>query len=143
MAEKYVPGQKVDLEILRETNLGFVAKVNGAEEGLLYHNEVFEVLEAGQKLPGYIKKVREDGRIDLLLQPFGNFGSDELGQRIMQVLAANNGFLPIDAKTSAERIYELFGVSKKKYKIAIGGLYKKKMITIGEDGIRINVQVYD
>lgn len=137
MPYKYKPGQKVDLIIIRETDLGFVAAINEEHEGLLYHNEIFERLSPNQKLPGYIKAVREDGSIDLLLQPFGNQGADELGLRIITALEDNNGFLPINDKTSAEIIYDYFGVSKKKYKIAIGNLYKKRIILITDEGIKL------
>ena len=136
MSQAYTPGQKVDLLILRRTDLGFVAKINGVDEGLLYHSEIFEILEPGQELPGYINRVRADGSIDLLLQAFGNFGTEEIGERILQALSAANGFLPVNDKTSAEKIYDLFGVSKKKYKIALGGLYKARLITVSEEGIR-------
>jgi uncharacterized protein len=136
MSEAFVPGQKVDLKILRKTDLGFVALINGKDEGLLYHSEIFEILEPDQELPGYINRVRADGSIDLLLQAFGNFGTEEIGERILKALADADGFLPVNDKTSAEKIYDLFGVSKKKYKIALGGLYKSRLISIHEDGIR-------
>lgn len=137
MTNKYKPGQKVDLVILRKTDLGYVAEINREDEGLLYHNEVFQGLEPRQSIAGYIKAVREDGGIDLLLQPFGNQGADELGLRIIVALEDNNGFLPINDKTSAEVIYDYFGVSKKKYKIAIGNLYKKRIILITEQGLKL------
>jgi uncharacterized protein len=137
MKATYQPGQKVDLEILRETDLGFVAKINGVDEGLLYQDEIFEFLRPGQTLPGYIKKVRPDGGIDLLLQAFGNFGAGEHGELILEILKENNGFLPVNDKTPAEKIYGIFGISKKKYKIALGGLYKKRLITVSADGIRL------
>jgi uncharacterized protein len=136
MKDKYKEGQKVDLVILRQSDLGFVAQINGSDEGLLYHGEVFEHLDPGQSLPGYIKKVRDDGRIDLLLQAFGNFGANEIADRILSALDENAGFLPISDKTPAEEIYKLFGVSKKKYKIALGLLYKQRRISIDNDGIR-------
>ncbi len=132
---KYTPGQKVELKILRETPLGFVALINGEDEGLLYHNEIFEALEPGDELPGYFKTVRSNGAIDLLLQPLGHHGAEELGQRVLDALKKNKGFLPLTSKTHAEEIYHLFGVSKKKFKMAIGGLYKKQLIKIADDGI--------
>lgn len=135
--EIYKPGQKVDLTVLRETDLGFVAKINGTHEGLLYHDEIFEQLDPGQTLPGYIKKIREDGAIDLLLQPFGNFGADELGARILEVIDDMGGTLPLNDKSPAEEVYRIFGVSKKKYKIAIGGLYKKRIIKVTDAGIEL------
>jgi uncharacterized protein len=136
-SHQYHPGEQVELKILRETDLGFVAEINGVDEGLLYHNEIFEILERGQVVPGYIKEVRSNGTIDLLLQPFGNKGAEELGARILEELKANKGFLPMNSKASTELIYNTFGVSKKKYKIAIGGLYKKRLITITDDGIQL------
>ncbi len=139
MEQKYKPGQKVDLIILRETDLGYVAEINREDEGLLYHNEVFQRLDPQQSIPGYIKAMREDNSIDLLLQPFGNHGSDQLGVRIIEALEANNGFLPINDKASAEIVYDYFGVSKKKYKMAIGNLYKKRLIVITEKGIELKV----
>ncbi len=137
MSEKYKPGQKVDLIILRKTDLGFVATINGEHEGLLYHNEIFQRLDPQQSISGYIKAIREDNSIDLLLQPFGNHGSDDLGVRIVMALEANKGFLPINDKASAEVVYDYFGVSKKKYKMAIGNLYKKRIILITEQGIKL------
>lgn len=134
---KYDPGQKVELVILRETDLGFVARINGVDEGLLYHDEIFQALKPSQVIQGYINKIRPDGRIDLLLQAFGNFGSSDIGEKILLALKEQKGFLPINDKTSAEKIYELFGVSKKKYKIALGGLYKKRLITVSDEGIRL------
>lgn len=132
---KYLPGQKVELVILRESRLGFVAQINGVEEGLLYHNEVFEHLEHGMAIPGYIRRVREDGGIDLLLQPLGHSGAAELGDLILDALKQCKGFLPLTSKTEAEEIYKLFGVSKKKYKMAVSGLYKKRLIKLAEEGI--------
>lgn len=137
MNEKYKPGEKVALVILRETDLGFVAKINGSDEGLLYHDEIFESLDIGQLLDGYIKKVRPDGGIDLLLQAFGNFGSSELGERIVEILKKNNGYLPLNATSDPEKIYRTFGVSKKKFKMAIGGLYKKRIIKITDEGMEL------
>lgn len=134
---RYEPGQKVDLVILRETDLGFVAKINDVDEGLIYHNEIFKPLRPKESLPGYIKQVRPDGNIDLLLQPFGNFGSEELGEKILEALHHLNGFLPVNDKAPAEMVYDFFGVSKKKYKIALGGLYKKRLVKITEDGVEL------
>jgi predicted RNA-binding protein (virulence factor B family) len=133
----YKPGQKVALVILRETDLGFVAQINGVDQGLLYHNEVFEKLRPNQELPGYVKMVRLDGSIDLLLQPFGNMGSDMLGQQILETMKSNNGFIPVNDKSPAEDIYDFFGVSRKKFKMALGGLYKKRLIQFTDTGTEL------
>jgi hypothetical protein len=135
--DKYKPGQKVELVIIRETDLGFVAEINGVDQGLLYHNEVFEELRPGDAMPGFIAKIRADGTIDLLLHALGHHGAEELGERILTTLKENNGFLPVNDKSPAEQIYDLFFVSKKKYKMALGGLYKKRLIKITEKGIEL------
>lgn len=137
MDSKFKPGDKVDLVILRETNLGFVAEVNGLHEGLLYHDEIFEDLELDQALPGYIKKVRPDGNIDLMLQPFGNLGSGELEEQILEALKKRKGYIPVNAKSPAEDVYELFGVSRNKFKIALGSLYKKRLVRFTETGTEL------
>jgi hypothetical protein len=103
----------------------------------LYHNEIFEILEPRQQVAGYIKKVRPDGGIDLLLQNFGNLGSQELSEHILEALKSHQGFLPINAKSPAEQIYDMFGVSRKKFKMALGLLYKKRLVTFTEDGTKL------
>jgi uncharacterized protein len=137
MPKEYKPGQKVELIIIRETDLGFVAQINGIDQGLLYHNEVFEHLKPEQVIPGYIKTVRPDGGIDLLLQPFGHQGAEELGEQILAALEENDGFIPVNDKSPAEAIYESFGVSRKKFKMALGGLYKKRLIQFTTTGTEL------
>ncbi len=131
-------GQKVELVIDRETPLGFVAVINQEEEGLLYHNEIFEFLEPGDEVPGYVKLIRPNGQIDLVLQPLGKAGADVVGERILEVLEQNDGFLPLTSKTNTEDVYRAVGLSKKKYKFAVGDLFKRGLITLGKDGIRLN-----
>jgi len=134
----YEEGQSVDLLISGKTELGYKAVINGRHEGLLYFNEVFQPLSIGQKIQGYIKYVRPaDGKIDLRLQRTGHQGGEEIAPQILALLEKSGGFLPINDKTSAEEIHRLFGTSKKKYKIALGGLYKKRLITVSEDGVRL------
>lgn len=133
----YKPEQKVDLLIIGETDLGYKAIINGKNLGILYKNEVFQDLAYSDEVIGYIRKIRPDGKIDLILQPFGNKGAGDLGEKILELLKEKNGFLPLTEKTSPEKIYELFGVSKKKYKIALGAIYKKKLIRIESDGIKL------
>lgn len=134
---EYEVGQAVDLLIYNRTDLGFKAIINGDHAGMLYHNEVFQPLKIGQKLRGFIRNIRaEDGKIDLSLQKTGHQGAEDVGPKILEQLQKNNGFLALTEKTPPEKIYDLFGVSKKKYKIALGGLYKQRLITIDDDGIR-------
>jgi len=130
-------GQKVVLLIGEETEIGYKAIINNCEEGILYKNEVFQPLVKGQKLEGFIKKIREDKRIDLSLYKPGYRKVDELSERIIQRLKEAGGFIPVTDKSPPDVISEMFGVSKKTYKMIIGGLYKKKMIAIENDGIRL------
>jgi predicted RNA-binding protein (virulence factor B family) len=134
---EYKENQKVDLFVVGKSELGFKAVINDKHMGVFYENEVFQDISYGQRLPGFIKKIRDDGKIDLILQPMGSFGAKDLGEKILEVLKQHNGFLAVTDKTSAEKIYDLFGVSKKKYKMALGGLYKKRLVTIGDDGLRL------
>lgn len=133
----YEFNEEVELFIVGETELGFKAVINSTHIGVLYRNEVFQPLKIGQRITGYIRKVREDGKIDLGLQASGVKGRDEVSEKILALLKARGGFLDVSDKSSAEVIYELFGVSKKKFKMAVGGLYKKKLISISDDGIRL------
>ncbi|HLG20726.1 MAG TPA: S1-like domain-containing RNA-binding protein [Bdellovibrionota bacterium] len=130
-------GQGVDLWIGAKTDLGYTAIIAKHYLGLLYDNEIFQPLKPGQRLRGYIKKMRADGKIDLTLQKTGHKAASEIGTKILTVLKEKNGFLAINDKTPPETVYDLFGVSKKKFKAALGGLYKKRLIIIGEDGIRL------
>jgi predicted RNA-binding protein (virulence factor B family) len=135
----YEEGDAVSLLILGQTDLGFKAIVDGQHLGMIYENERFSDLHYGQRIPGFIKKMRPDGKIDLSLYKTGHASAQDIGPRILQMLKEQNGFLALNAKTSAEEIYDLFGVSKKKYKIVLGGLYKNRLITVAEDGIRLVV----
>lgn len=132
------PEQEVMVTIYAETDLGYKALINNRYSGLLYKNEVFQQLRYLQETKAYIKAFREDGKIDLILQPFGNKGADDIGVRILEKLEENQGFLAITDKTDADIIYKIFQVSKKKFKIALGGIYKKRLITIKDDGIYLN-----
>lgn len=129
--------QKVDLIVYAETELGYKALINKKQSGVVYKNEVFKELHYGEEMTGYISKIRDDKKIDLLLQAFGNKGSDDIAVRIIELLEDNNGFLEITDKTDPDVIYKMFGVSKKKFKMALGSVYKRKLITIEEKGIRL------
>lgn len=134
---EYEFGEEVDLIIIRETELGYKAIINSSHSGFLYENEVFQKLKVGQKLKGYIQKRREDGKIDLSLTPMGYEKVDGIAQEILNLLKKQGGFLPITAKTSPEKIYSTFGVSKKNYKKALGSLYKKRLVDVEDGGIRL------
>jgi predicted RNA-binding protein (virulence factor B family) len=133
----YQPGEEVDLLIASETDLGYNAIINNSHSGVLYKNEVFKPLHRGDKMKGYIKKIREDEKIDLILQKPGYGKVDDISMQIIEVLKKNDGYMPVTDKTEPETIYELFGVSKKTYKKAIGSLFKFRLIDIEDKGIRL------
>ncbi len=130
-------GQEVELLICSQTDIGYKAIINGTHWGVLYSNEVFQPLKSGQKTKGYIKKVRDDNKIDLSLHKPGYKRVDDITDTILNVLKEQGGFISVTDKSSPEAIYKLFGVSKKTYKKAIGAIYRKRLITIENDGIRL------
>ena len=130
-------GQSVELVIGTRTDLGYNAMINNSQWGMLYQNEVFQPLGKGQHIQGFIKKLRDDGKIDLCLQKPGYEKIDEVSEKIIDKLRAAGGFLSVTDKSPPEIIYGLFGVSKKTFKKAIGALYKKRLILIENKGIKL------
>jgi predicted RNA-binding protein (virulence factor B family) len=137
-AEDLEIGQEVDLLICDETDLGVRVIVNNKFWGLVFHNEVFQNLEEGQKTIGYVKGIRlEDNKIDITLKKQGMAEVTDARSQIIEALYDSNGFLPLNDKSAPELIYEELEMSKKVFKKAIGNLYKDKMITIKRDGIHL------
>lgn len=134
---EYEEGEDVDLIVYARTDLGYGAVVNGSHTGMIYQNEVFQELVIGQRLKGYIKKIREDLKIDLRLQQTGYQVVDDISQTILDTIKDNGGMIAVTDKSPPEEIYNLFGVSKKVFKKAIGGLYKKKLIMIDKECIKL------
>ena len=130
-------GQKVALLISARKKMGFIAVINGTHKGILYENEVFQPLKIGQEIDGFIKKVRDDEKIDLCLQKPGYKAIDAMSRKIMDKLQQQGGFIAVTDKSRPEIIADIFGVSKKIFKKAIGNLYKKRLITLEKDGIRL------
>ncbi|MDY0207138.1 MAG: S1-like domain-containing RNA-binding protein [Pseudomonas sp.] len=133
----YTVGQEVDLLIVEPTDLGFKAIINRQHWGLIHKNEAFKFLRGGMEERGFIREVRDDGLINLSLQPQGQQLRDALSEAILAKLDANNGRLPLSDKSPAPLIAETFGVSKGNFKKAIGGLYKHGVIRILPDGIEL------
>lgn len=131
----YLPGQAVDLLVVEPTPLGFKAIIDGQHWGLIHKNEVFKFLRGGMREQGYIKEVRDDGKISLTLQPVGQAARDELADSILARLDEEGGVLPLGDKSPPELIASLFGVSKGSFKKAIGGLYKQGLIAIHDERI--------
>jgi predicted RNA-binding protein (virulence factor B family) len=135
--EKFAPEQAVDLIIYDETELGYKAVINQKATGILYKNEVFQKLFYGQSIQGFIKKQRDDGKIDLILRAAGHKATEDIAVKILELLEDHNGFYNLNDKTPSEEIHRLFGVSKKKFKIALGGLYKQRLITVDDSGVTL------
>jgi len=133
----YVPDEHVKLMICSQTDLGYKAIINGRHWGVIFKNEIFRPLEKGQKVSGYIKQVRADGKIDLSLQQTDANRFENVADRIVNYLKEQGGVMPITDKSPPEEIYRLFEVSKKAYKRAIGGLYKKRLITFENGGTKL------
>lgn len=133
----YRTGEEVDLLVWTPTDLGYKVIVNGAFLGLIYKNEIFEKVQTGQKLKGYVKKIREDGKLDITLQAPGYQRINPNAEKIIQMLKKSGGFLPYNDKSDAEVIYAIFHMSKKVFKQSIGNLYKNRTISIENDGIRL------
>lgn len=133
----YQLGQEVNVMIWQRTDLGYKVIVENQFSGMLFHNEVFQPLEAGMRLSAFVKQVRPDGKIDLELQKAGARKVDDFSEVLLQYIKDNDGFTPLNDKTDAEVIYQTFGVSKKTFKKAVGDLYKKRLVVLEEGGIRL------
>lgn len=135
--ENIEKGQSVELTVTETTDLGYVCAINHQCWGLLFHSDVVKPLKIGQRLKGYVKRIRPDGKVDLSLQAPGFAKVDDLSKRVMRELEANDGYLALSDKSAPEAIYDKFGVSKKAYKMTIGNMYKNRLISIEKDGIRL------
>jgi len=134
---RYRRHQPVALLIAEHTDIGYKAVVDNAHWGVLYEDEVFQPLRYGQRTSGYIKKVRPDGKIDLLLQQPGYGKTEPVADAILARLRAEGGFLALHDKSPPEAIYAMFGVSKKAFKLGVSALYRERLITIEKDGLHL------
>lgn len=131
------PQQEVDLFVIQETDLGYKCIIDGKHIGLLYKNEVFKPVKKFDQLKGYIKNIRDDQRLDLILRAAGHKATQDIWELILELLKNNNGILNVTDRTPPEDIYNMFGVSKKKFKIALGQLYKNRKIIVSETHIQL------
>lgn len=136
----YRTGDEVSLLPCEHTPLGIKSIVDGRHWGVLYHNEIYGRVTLGREIRGYIKQVREDGKLDVTLNQSGAAGTDKAADKIMSRLAKQGGFLPVGDKSPPELISQLFAMSKGAFKKAIGSLYKQGKIDIEEGGIRLRNQ---
>ncbi len=133
----YNVGDQVSIVVGQTSDLGTTVIVEHQYFGLVYQNEVFRKLYHGDTLKAYVKYVREDGKIDISLQPIGYDDANATAvERLSRALDRAHGFLPLTDKTDAEVIYQSVQMSKKSFKKAVGTLYKERKITIEENGIK-------
>ena len=130
-------GQEVDLLVAGFSDLGIKVIINNQYLGMLYKNEVFRPLSVGDKTRGYIRKIREDHKIDVSLQKAGYEEVSDAADLVLDKLKAAGGKLALSDKSSPEEIYAALGMSKKTFKKAIGSLYREGKITLSEASIQV------
>ena len=131
-------GEEVEIKIATKTDLGYKVVVNDKYWGVLYANEIFEPIAIGETKKAFVKKLREDQRLDITLQKKGPDEVEEMKSDLLDKLKENDGFLPFTDKSPPELIYQEMKMSKKAFKRAVGNLYKQRLITLEKDGIRLN-----
>ncbi|MDB4427383.1 S1-like domain-containing RNA-binding protein [Porticoccaceae bacterium] len=131
------PRQAVDLLIAGRTDLGYKAVINDQYLGLIFRDDAFRPLKVGERLPGFIKSIRSDGKIDLVISQGTLQGDHDLGEQIIERLRASDGVSTLTDKSQPGEIYRAFKVSKKKYKQALGSLYKSKRILLSAEKIQL------
>lgn len=126
----------VNLLVTRKTDLGFEVIINSMHVGLIHFSDIFHEMKIGDRLKGFIKKLLPDDKIDVMPGERGYKRIESEAEKIMRLLKENNGYLPYHDKSSPDEIYSFFGMSKKSFKMAIGGLYKEKKISFTQAGIQ-------
>ena len=127
----------MDLYVQRKSDLGYVMIINGKHAGMLHTNEVYRNLHVGDKLKGFIKTIRPDNKVDVVLDKPGYERIEKEEEKILRLLEKHNGFLPYNDKTDPETIYIFFGMSKKTFKMTVGSLYKQRKIDLADQGIKM------
>jgi predicted RNA-binding protein (virulence factor B family) len=127
--------EMVDLVAYRKSDLGYVMIINNKHTGLLHDSQVFQEINVGDKLKGFIKTIRPDNKIDIVLGKPGYQKVEDEAGKILRLLEENNGYLPYNDKSEPEDIYGFFGMSKKTFKMTIGGLYKQRKIDFAKNGL--------
>ncbi len=133
----YDVGQEVDLLICMQSDIGYKAIINSSHWGVIHFDDLFQTVKKGESITGFIKKVRDDHKIDLCLKKPGYEKIDGISKTILDTLKKQGGQIFITDKSPPEEIRALFGISKKNYKKAVGTLYKKRLLTIESDRIRL------
>lgn len=128
---------EVNLTVFRRTDIGYLVIINNRHTGVLHNNEVFRPITAGDKMKGFVKTIRPDNKIDVVLGKAGYARVEGEAEKILRLLNENSGYLPYHDKSAPEDIYEFFGMSKKAFKMATGNLYKQQKILFTKTGIKL------
>ena len=131
-------GTAVDCLVWQKTDLGFKVILDNRYQGLVYDDQVFQPLRTGDRLTAYVDHVRQDGKVDVTLQPTGRQHTLDFAEVLLRYLHENNGYCELGDHSPAELIADRFKVSKKAYKKAIGDLYRRRLITLADDGIHLS-----
>ena len=135
---EYASGDEVNILIWQKTDLGFKVIVDNRFQGLIYDSQIFEDIHTGDRMKGYVSNVREDGKIDLMAQPSGRRHTKDFAEALLEYLHGNGGTCPLGDKSDAEDIKNMFHVSKKVFKSAVGDLYRRRLISISDKSIKLN-----
>lgn len=134
----YHAGDEVDVLVWQRTDIGFKAIVDNRFAGMFFDTDVFREIHSGDRLRAYVRQVRPDGKIDLALQRKGQRGVVDFAEVLLAHLQRGGGHSELGDHSDPEQIYALFGVSKKVFKKAVGDLYRRRLITIDDDGLHLN-----
>lgn len=127
----------VDLVVYRRTDIGYVVIINNQHTGVLHFNDIFQEIQEGDRLKGYIKNIREENKIDVGVGKTGYQRVEDEAGKVIRLLEENNGYLPYNDKSNPDDIYAFFGMSKKTFKMTTGKLYKSRKIEFTQTGIKL------
>ena len=129
--------EPVDMLVYRRTDIGYTVIINNQHTGVLHFNDIFQEIQVGDRLKGYVKNIREENKIDVGVGKMGYQRVEDEAGKVLRLLQENNGYLPYNDKSSPEDIYSFFGMSKKTFKMTTGNLYKSRKITFTQTGIKL------
>jgi predicted RNA-binding protein (virulence factor B family) len=127
----------VDLIVYRRTDIGYLVIINNLHTGVLHFNEIYQNIGVGDKMKGFIKTIRPENKIDVVVWKQGYERVEDESEKILRLLNENNGDLPYHDKSNPEEIYDFFGMSKKAFKMAVGSLFKQQKISLAKTGIKL------
>lgn len=127
----------VDLVVYRRSDIGFITIINNRHTGVLHYSDVFRPLDIGDRLQGFVKAVKEDGKVDVAPGQSGYNRVEDEASRMLRLLRENNGYLPYHDKSDPDEIRDFFGMSKKTFKMTVGALYKQQKIELTKTGIKL------